>query len=284
MTAKQTAKQTVKQNAKQSAGQDAAGASSAGSASRPIARPLAELLRAARRGKGLTLARLAERVDVTPGYLSMIENRRVNNPPSMKVIVRLEAVLGVVDGSLCRAAQWERTPEPIREQLVRSRAAGGGALDASGRSSDASDRAERGVRLRRVPLINKVAAGYPTEFTDLGYPARVGDDVVIVPGYTGADGVDDPDAFAATVCGDSMRPAYGEGDIVVFSPLADVVDGCDCFARLEPDHESTFKRVYFDHDAGTIRLEALNRKYGCRVVARDEVAGLYRAVWRMSRL
>src|SRR5690606_20908214 len=104
-------------------------------------------------------------------------------------------------------------------------------------------------RGRGVPLINKVAAGYPTDFTDLDYPARAADD------YVPAPGVDDPDAFAATVVGRSMEPEYREGDVVVFSPLADVSDGCDCFVRLEPDHESTFKRVYLDPSASTIRLQ-----------------------------
>ena len=229
---------------------------------------LGVMLRRLRRDRGLTLAALADRVQVTPGYLSMIENRRVDNPPSMKVVLRLEAVLGVRDASLCRAAQWERTPGPIREELERSR------RTASSHASAAA----------RVPLINKVAAGYPTGFTDLGYPARVGDDVVIVPGYTGLHGGNDPDAFAATVCGDSMLPEYREGDIVVFSPLADVVDGSDCFARLEPDHESTFKRVFFDEDQTVIRLQPLNQDYPVRTVERDQVAGLFRAVWRMSRI
>lgn len=226
------------------------------------------MLRERRRASGLTLAALAKRVGVTPGYLSMIENQRVNNPPSMKVVVRLEAVLGVHDSALCRAAQWERTPEPIREQLQRNLA-----TDPPPPPSATC-----------VPLINKVAAGYPSGFTDLGYPARVGDDIVMVPGYTGLHGANDPDAFAATICGDSMMPDYHEGDIVVFSPLADVVDGSDCFARLEPDHESTFKRVYFDASDNTIRLEPLNKKYPCQTIDREQVAGLFRAVWRMSRL
>lgn len=225
-------------------------------------------LRELRRASRLTLSALAERVGVTPGYLSMIENQRVNNPPSMKVVVRLEAALGVRDGRLCRAAQWERTPQSIRAELERQR----------------PDTAPVMGKATRVPLINKVAAGYPSGFTDLGYPARVGDDVVVVPGYTGLHGANDPDAFAATVCGDSMRPDYIEGDIVVFSPLADVVDGCDCFARLEPDHESTFKRVFFEPATDSIRLHPLNDAYPVRTVERDQVAGLFRAVWRMSRL
>lgn len=232
--------------------------------------PFGGLLRRFRRDKGLTLSALAERIGVTPGYLSMIENQRVRNPPSMKVLVKLEAALDVRDSSLCRAAQWQRTPEPIREQLKQAR--------------HPPPEASPAHPVSQVPLINKVAAGYPSGFTDLGYPAHVGDELVAVPGYTGVHGGNDPDAFAATVCGDSMRPDYRAGDVVVFSPLADVVDGCDCFARLEPDHESTFKRVYFDLEHDLIRLVPLNGDYPTRAVAREQVAGLFRAVWRMSRL
>jgi SOS-response transcriptional repressor LexA len=93
--------------------------------------------------------------------------------------------------------------------------------------------------------------------------------------------VSDPDAFAARVVGDSMEPAYHEGDVIVFSPARDIVDGDDCFARLEPDHESTFKRVYFEKDAAgeaLIRLQPVNSRYAPRVLPREQVAGLYRAV------
>lgn len=126
-----------------------------------------------------------------------------------------------------------------------------------------------------VPLINKVSAGYPAGFTDLGFPARVADEYVRCPD------VEDPDAFAARVVGDSMSPAYAEGDVVVFSPARALADGCDCYARLEPDHESTFKRVYFEKGADgeeLIRLQPVNSRYAPRVLPREMVSGLYRAV------
>ncbi len=126
-----------------------------------------------------------------------------------------------------------------------------------------------------IPLINSVAAGYPREFTDLGYPARVADDYVRVPG------LDDPDAFACRVVGDSMMPEYREGDIVVFSPAKSIKSGQDCLARLEPDHETTFKRVYLERDKRgreMIRLQPLNPKYPAKVFAREDVAGLFAAV------
>jgi len=125
-----------------------------------------------------------------------------------------------------------------------------------------------------VPLINKVTAGYPAGFTDLGFPARVADDYVRCPD------LHDPDAFAARVVGDSMEPEYREGDIVVFSPGRPLTDGDDCFARLADDDESTFKRVYFETEGGRerIRLQPINSRYAPRVFDREEVAGLYRAV------
>lgn len=133
----------------------------------------------------------------------------------------------------------------------------------------------------QVPLINSVAAGYPREFTDLDFPARVADEYVSCPD------LHDPDAFAARVVGDSMMPTYAEGDIVIFSPMRDVKNGSDCFARLEPDHESTFKRVYFETSAGgeeLIRLQPLNSSYAPRIVGRERVAGLYAAVSVLRRI
>jgi repressor LexA len=145
---------------------------------------------------------------------------------------------------------------------------------------------ERALPLQ-VPLINAVAAGYPTEFTDLGYPARVADEYVRSPELA------DPDAFAARVVGESMLPDYRAGDIVIFSPARVVKSGMDCFVRLERDHESTFKRIFFQLARGMavetcvteqpdegewIRLQPLNPRYAVRVVHREEVAGMYAAV------
>ncbi len=126
-----------------------------------------------------------------------------------------------------------------------------------------------------VPVVNSVAAGYPREFTDLGYPARVADEYVRCPDLS------DPDAFAARVVGDSMSPLYTEGDIVIFSPAKPIKDGCDCFVRLEPDHETTFKRVYSetDHDGqAVIRLQPLNSAFPPRTLPREQVAAMFAAV------
>jgi SOS-response transcriptional repressor LexA len=50
---------------------------------------------------------------------------------------------------------------------------------------------------------------------------------------------------------------------------------------LEPDHETTFKRVYFEKDGGgreMVRLQPLNSAFAPRVLEREQVAALYAAV------
>ncbi len=314
---------------------------------------------------------LAGRVGCAASYISQVENGRRASPPSEGLLLAMERALGLGAGELVRLAQWQAAGPMVRREaaeLARARqaaralagAAGGlesGALDALYQSgelrrlieklagaAEVGDSVDGGaLPLARVlpvevPLINSVAAGYPSEFTDLGYPARVADDYVRTPD------VRDPDAFAARVVGDSMEPLYREGDIVVFSPAKVVKSGMDCFVRIEPDHESTFKRVYFEGEegegtgiyhrdtealrknreegrggeagggdgeginegreggegekggAGTgtgsgsgtrlgasrypgrIRLQPLNSAYPARVLAREQVAGMYAAV------
>lgn len=287
------------------------------------ARILGERLREARLASGLTLQELAGRTGCTKGYLSQIETGRRDSAPSRALLEKLEASVGLEAGTLTTLADWLATPEPVRRQVERMRHSqsqakaaatklramvGTGALDEAFRSgelhnlvrrlSDAGDdgqpkaspsatlRALTGLdRMRvlpaQVPVINKVAAGYPTEFTDLGYPAQIADEYVSVPGVT------DPDAFAARVCGESMLPEYKEGDLVVFSPLADTTPGSDCFVRLERDDETTFKRVFFetgDDGAELIRLQPLNPRFAAKVVDREAIAGMYKAVYVVRAL
>lgn len=269
------------------------------------------MVRGRRIERRLTLQRLAEMAGITKSYLWLIERDR-RPPPGQEVLARLERALGFCRGELHEAARWQATPGEVRREVQHLRGTervarrlaeilADSGVDESGRVRGALDRAYRSGELRRlieavnpssgdvrgddadvarvlplqVPLINSVAAGYPTDFTDLGYPARVADEYVRCPD------VQDPDAFAARVVGDSMLPEYREGDIVIFSPAREVRSGMDCFARLEPDHESTFKRVYIEADdqgREMIRLQPLNPAYPPRVVPREQVAGLYPAV------
>ncbi|GAB4385433.1 MAG: hypothetical protein Kow0022_11280 [Phycisphaerales bacterium] len=263
---------------------------------RPEHQNVGRLLRAFRERRSLSLDELAKRAGCAKSYLSAVENGH-KGPPSEALLHRLESALGIDDRSLIHAAMWARTPAPVRREVAELTSASsatrhlceiiraGGSLDEAYRSgklrglvdaiaaADEPRIVESSLPLE-VPLINRVAAGYPADFTDLGYPARVADEYVRCPGLT------DPDAFAARIVGDSMMPEYREGDIVVFSPARRVASGDDCFVRIAPDHESTFKRVYFEGQPGSelIRLQPINNRYPPRVLPREQVLGLYRAV------
>ena len=258
---------------------------------------LGHIIRARRRALRLTLQQLADMACCAKSYLSQIENDRRASPPSESLLRRVEQALRLEPGELVAKRRWHETPPEIRhdyEDLQRKnllarrlaalvRAQGLDQIHASGelrrlinRFTGAHDGPEPIPLPVQVPIINKVSAGYPTEFTDLGYPARVADEYISTPDLY------DPQAFAARVVGDSMEPDYHEGDVVVFSPERDAVSGSDCFVRLCRDDETVFKRVYFERDGSgdeLIRLQPTNPAYPPRVVQREEVDGLYAAVY-----
>jgi phage repressor protein C with HTH and peptisase S24 domain len=275
--------------------------------------PLGPKLRRQRRRLGLTLDELAGRTGISKPYLSLIETGRVPNPPSDEKLRRLEQTLGFTPGELITQAHLQRTPRDVRAMLQKliegakngSAAEGSAAKDSianrksqianssppvnlddaylSGVLQELVDRSSGNVETvttNAVPVINRVSAGYPKDFTDLSYPRGVADE------YVGCPDVHDKDAFAARVAGDSMTPKYTQGDIVIFSPAASVRSGDDCFIRFEDGH-TTFKRVFFESDeksASVLRLQPRNEKYRPQVVPAEQVSGLYKAMFKYQRV
>jgi repressor LexA len=276
-------------------------------------------IRRQRRRLGLTLDDLAAKTGISKPYLSLIETCRVPNPPSDGKLRRLEQTLGFAAGELVSQAHLHRTPRDVRavlEKLLQGedRVSGSGSrvsgeiqkagtrdsvetrdprpetrpldLDAAYRSGVLQALVEQSagnveqVTTNAVPVINKVSAGYPRDFTDLSYPKGMADD------FIGCPDLRDQDAFAARVHGDSMTPKYREGDIVVFSPAAAPKNGDDCFVRFE-DGQTTFKRAFFEVDAENqqvIRLQPRNEKYPPRVIPAEQVSGLYKAIYKYQRV
>jgi SOS-response transcriptional repressor LexA len=255
-----------------------------------VSQPYGQRIRLARLERGLSQDDLADRAKLSKSYISLIENDRLNNPPADAKLRRIETALGFAAGELVHEAHLARTPEDIRTVLA-TLAGGGmpghvGKLDSAylngllQRAVEAKTANVDRVPLASVPVINHVSAGGLSEFSDLSHPKAVADQ------YVGCPDVADPNAFAARVSGDSMAPKYAAGDVVVFSPAAEVRDGDDCYVRLE-DGQTTFKRVYFETaEDGTpsIRLQPRNGKYQPRVGSAEQVAGIFRAVYRYQAL
>src|SRR5437899_723322 len=250
-------------------------------------------LRRKRLRLGLTLDELAGKTGISKPYLSLIETGRVMNPPS--------------DEKLLTQAHLQRTPRDVRAVLNRLMSEGSGFrvqgsgngepeprtlnpeplnLDDAYLSGVLQEMVEKSAgNVERVgsnaaPVINRVSAGYPKDFTDLNYPKGVADEYVACPD------LNDPQAFAARVHGDSMTPKYREGDIVIFSPAATPKSGDDCFVRFGDGH-TTFKRAFFESDEkgeAVIRLQPGNEEYRAQTVSGAEITGLYKAVFKYQRV
>src|SRR5687767_14517848 len=72
---------------------------------------------------------------------------------------------------------------------------------------------------RAVPLIGMAQAGRGGFFDDAGFPVGRGWDEIAFPA------VDDEHAYALEISGDSMAPAYRDGDVIMVSPAAPVRRG-----------------------------------------------------------
>ncbi len=252
---------------------------------------LGQIIRTRRQELNLTLDEVSSRIGFSKPYLSTIETGKVNNPPSDELLRKLEKALDVKPGLLLHIAHMEGMPADIRRRYevseaenkklrnvmrnLKGRKPRGGGIGSLLRNADRGHLAMPAGEL--VPIINKVSAGYPADFNDLDYPVGVADDYVRCPD------LHDPNAFAVRVVGDSMEPKFRQGDIVVFSPAAEVHSGDDCFVRFSGPHETTFKRVYFEPE-DKVRLQPRNEKYPPTVVAGKRVAAMYRAIIRYEKL
>jgi len=256
---------------------------------------LGQIIRKKREQLNLTLDEVSNRIGFSKPYLSSIETGKVKNPPGDELLTRLEKTLEFEPGLLLHIAHIEGLPADVRQEYESAEAESqkwrqivknlvDEKVDAS-RLSELLAESDLNIEQeklplaagRLVPVINKVAAGYPSDFNDLDYPVGIADDYVRCPD------MHDPNAFAVRVVGDSMEPKFREGDIVIFSPAAEVHNGDDCFVRFAMPHETTFKRVFFESE-NKIRLQPRNEKYSPTIVDGKRINGLYRAVVKHEKL
>ncbi|MGA2266658.1 MAG: XRE family transcriptional regulator, partial [Phycisphaerae bacterium] len=232
---------------------------------------LGQIIRRHREQLGWTQDRLAAAAGISKPYLSHIETGKAKNPPADGILRAMEKAMKLDKGALTKPAHLARTPSDVRDEHelleaevhrlrgVLRELIHGGEGESKGKKAPHKRDVARLLKSPTgagnvvaisaggiVPIINRVSAGYPQEFTDLDYPPSVADE------YIRCVDVHDAQAFAARVVGDSMEPDYREGDVVVFSPNTPARNGDDCFVRFVDDGGTTFKRYYQD-DETTIR-------------------------------
>jgi repressor LexA len=256
---------------------------------------LGQIIRKRREELNMTLDYVSGRVGFSKPYLSTIETGKVKNPPSDELLRKLEEILQFEAGLLLHIAHMERLPADIRHQyetaeaqnqkwrefmkkLVEQKPPHEQLPSMLAENSLDIERDNASLKAGRlVPIINKVAAGYPVDFDDLDYPVGHADDYVRCPD------LHDVNAFAVRVVGDFMEPKFCEGDIVIFSPAAEVHNGDDCFIRFSSPHETTFKRVFFE-EGDKVRLQPRNEKYPPITSDGKRINGIYRAIIKYEKL
>jgi phage repressor protein C with HTH and peptisase S24 domain len=130
---------------------------------------------------------------------------------------------------------------------------------------------DRARPVQSVPLLGFAQAGSGGYFDDGGFPVGKGWDEVGLPS------VNDEHAYALEISGDSMKPAYRAGDIIVVSPGTPVRRG-DRVVVKTASGEVMVKELK-RRTSKTLELASLNPSHPDRTLAPADVEWIARIVW-----
>lgn len=133
------------------------------------------------------------------------------------------------------------------------------------------DETEGGGVYRNVPLIGFAQAGNSGFFDDAGYPVGGSWDEIPFPG------LNDPNAFALEINGDSMEPVFRDGDTVIVAPHASVRRGDRVVVKTTEGE--VMAKVLIRRTARHIDLQSLNRAHEDRSLDLTQVEWISRIVW-----
>ena len=124
---------------------------------------------------------------------------------------------------------------------------------------------------RNVPLIGFAQAGGDGFFDDAGFPVGAAWDEIPFPGLA------DDNAYALEISGESMVPAYRDGDTVIVSPQASVRRGDRVVVKTSSGE--IMVKVLRRKTTHKIDLSSINPKHPDRELSTEEVDWIARIVW-----
>jgi phage repressor protein C with HTH and peptisase S24 domain len=124
---------------------------------------------------------------------------------------------------------------------------------------------------RAVPLIGLAQAGDQGFFDDAGFPAGAGWEEIHFPG------VEDENAYALEISGDSMAPLYRNGDRIVVAPDAAPRRGDRVVVKTRGGE--VMAKELGRITASSIELISLNPDYPGRTLDTADVVWMARIVW-----
>jgi phage repressor protein C with HTH and peptisase S24 domain len=195
------------------------------------------------------LDRLAERAGLSPSGLA---KRSGLDPTTFNKSKRITA-----DGR----ERW-----PSTESVAKALAATNSSIDTFVQLIGDSART-----VQSVPLLGFAQAGAGGYFDDSGFPSGKGWDEIALPS------ADDEHAYALEISGDSMRPVYRDGDVIVVSPGTPIRRGDRVVVKTRGG-EVMVKEMK-RRTAKTLELQSLNPNQVDRTLAAADVEWIARIVW-----
>src|ERR1700730_18602146 len=195
------------------------------------------------------LDRLAERAGLSPSGLA---KRAGLDPTTFNKSKRITA-----DGR----ERW-----PSTESVSKALAATNSSIDTFVQLIGDSART-----VQSVPLLGFAQAGAGGYFDDSGFQSGKGWDEVALPS------ADDEHAYALEISGDSMRPVYRDGDVIVVSPGTPIRRGDRVVVKTRGGEVMVKERKR--RTAKTLELQSLNPNQVDRTLAAGDVEWIARIVW-----
>ena len=122
-----------------------------------------------------------------------------------------------------------------------------------------------------MPLLGFAEAGASGYFDDGGFPAGQGWDEIAFPS------VNDEHAYALEVSGQSMEPAYRDGDVILVSPSAPIRRGDRVVVKTRGGE--VMAKELKRRTVKTIELKSLNAAHPDRTLAATDVLWISRVLW-----
>ena len=159
---------------------------------------------------------------------------------------------------------------PTTESIAKVLEATGASFDDFTALITAETRGAR-ARAQPIPLIGLTQAGSGGFFDDGGFPVGGGWDQIRFPK------VDDENAYALEVTGDSMQPLYRDGDILIVSPNSAPRKG-DRVVLRTTDGE-VMAKILVRRTAKAVELASFNPAHRNLVFPVNRIDWMARIVW-----
>ena len=163
-------------------------------------------------------------------------------------------------------ARW-----PSTESIAKALTATGTPVEAFVALMTAGDSHTAKTLSKTLPLLGFAQSGSGGYFDDAGFPAGEGWDQIAFPE------VADTHAYALKISGQSMLPAYRDGDVILVSPSAPVRRGDRVVVKTR-DGEVMAKELK-RRTPSVIELRSLNAEHEDRVLMAEDVLWMARILW-----